>query len=254
MNDYSKYQRQIAFYGLTQLGQKKLLSSKVVILGVGGLGSVSSQMLVRAGVGTVRIVDNDIVEERNLHRQILHSEEDARNSRTKVESAAQKLRNMNSDVNIDPVFATIDKTTIESLCQDFDLVIDGTDNVAARCVINEYCVNSMTPWIFGAALEACGQTMNIMPGETACYGCLAPNVSTNNTLDTCRTHGVIGAVVSIIGSVQACEAIKMLSGFGETSKSLLTVDLWVNSFERIDIERIEDCVCCKEAGGSTNKQ
>lgn len=168
----SRYSRQALFPGLGAEGQAALMRSSVVVVGCGGLGALQASLLVRAGVGTVRIIDRDLVEESNLHRQLLYDEDDARRLQPKAAIAAQKLRSVNSLVRVEGIVDELNAATIERLLGGFDLVLDATDNFAARYLLNDYCVKTATPWVYGACVGAHGMTISILPGDALPALCL----------------------------------------------------------------------------------
>src|SRR5437763_11696381 len=167
-----RYSRQMRFPGIGEAGQRRLLASRVTICGCGALGTVLANHLVRAGVGHVRIVDRDFIETHNLQRQILFDERDVAENLPKAEAAARKLRLVNSAVTVEPVVTDIDRTNIEELCRDADVILDGTDNFEVRYLINDAAVSLNKPWVYGGCVGSHGQTMTILPGETPCLRCV----------------------------------------------------------------------------------
>jgi adenylyltransferase/sulfurtransferase len=245
--EQSRYARQIRFGAIGNAGQSKLGSAKAAIVGLGALGSVISQHLVRSGVGYVRVIDRDYVDWTNLQRQMLYTEEDATGMMPKAAAAAERLRSINSSIKVEAHVADVTAANIEQLLDGVDLVVDGSDNFAIRYLINDYCVKHNVPWIYGGATGSNGMTMTVLPGKTPCYACLFPSAPAPGTADTCETAGILSPVVDIIGSLQSMEAIKLLTGNADALHGgLLQIDLWRNGWLPMAIAkaRKEDCPCC----------
>jgi adenylyltransferase/sulfurtransferase len=172
----NRYDRQARFAPLGVEGQRRLAAGRALVCGCGALGSVVAETLVRAGVGFVRIVDRDFLELNNLQRQVLYDEEDVANGLPKAIAAAAKLRRINSSVVVDPVVADVTHRNVADLGGDMDVIVDGTDNFATRMLVNDFAVSAGKPWVYGGVIGAEGQTMTILPGETACLACLMPDV------------------------------------------------------------------------------
>jgi molybdopterin/thiamine biosynthesis adenylyltransferase len=243
-----RYSRQMRFAGIGEKGQRKLLESRVTLCGCGALGTVLANALVRAGVGHVRIVDRDFIETHNLQRQILFDENDVAESLPKAEAAARKLRTVNSAVSIEPVVTDIDRTNIEELCRDADVILDGTDNFEIRYLINDVAVKLGKPWVYGGSIGSHGQTMTILPGTTPCLRCVFEAAPAPGEAGTCETAGVLGPIVSIIASFQAAEAFKILTGqLDLINRDLVYIDVWENITRRIKVAPLlgkVDCPCC----------
>ncbi len=254
-----KYSRQILFSPIGAAGQEKLLQSKVVILGCGALGTAQANALVRAGVGTLRIVDRDFVEESNLQRQMLFDEADARESLPKAVAAERKLRQINSDAHVEGIVADADSSNLEEFIEGFHVVLDATDNFETRYLLNDAAVKLGIPWIYGAVVASYAATMTILPGRTACLACLFPKVPLGMH-DTCDTVGVIGPAVSWAAALQSTEAFKILLGReSELHGSLVAYDLWSNRFQQVRARRDPQCRVCVarqfgylEQGGPTH--
>jgi len=244
-----RYSRQMRFYGIGEAGQRKLLASHVTLCGCGALGTVLANALVRSGVGHVRIVDRDFIEPSNLQRQVLFDEQDIAQNLPKAEAAARKLATINSSVHVEPVVTDIDRTNILDLCQDADLILDGTDNFEIRYLINDVAVKLGKPWVYGGSIGSHGQTMTIIPGDTPCLRCVFEAAPAPGEAGTCETAGVLAPTVNIIASFQAVEALKILSGHLEAiNRELIYVDIWENLQRRIKIAKLKDtmdCPCCK---------
>ncbi|MCJ7543860.1 MAG: HesA/MoeB/ThiF family protein [Phycisphaerae bacterium] len=244
-----RFQRQIAFAPLGLEGQKRLAEARVLIVGVGGLGSWSAELLARAGVGMIRLVDDDRVDLANLHRQGLYDESDAAAARPKVQAAAARIGRISSRCRVEPIVARADHGSITALADGVDLILDGTDNFATRFVLNDYCVRADLPWIFAGVVAAEGQVLAIPPGGRPCLRCIYDQPPPPCADPSCRAAGVLGPAVAALAALQAAEAIKVLSGHGDQISPYLTkLDLWTNTLQRVDAARAAaaaDCPCCK---------
>jgi adenylyltransferase/sulfurtransferase len=239
-----KYSRQILFPPVGLDGQEKLLHSSVVIVGCGALGTAQANALVRAGVGSIRIIDRDFVEESNLQRQLLFDESDAAQSLPKSVAAERKLRAINSDVKVEGVVADVEGHNIEALVDGFQLILDGTDNFATRYLINDVSLKLGIPWIYGAVVASYAATLTVVPGRTPCLACLFPK-SPEGVHETCDTVGVIGPAVAWAASIQTTEALKILLGrFDELHGTLLACDLWKNHFQQMKPQTDPACRVC----------
>lgn len=243
-HDTSRYARQIIFPPLGNEGQRKLLAATVVVAGCGATGSVIANHLARAGVGHLRVVDRDFIELNNLQRQLLFDEEDIRRQLPKAEAARRKLAVINSQIQVEGVVADINSENVLDLLQGAGLVMDGTDNFEARFLINDACVKLGIPWVYSGVIASYGMSMTILPGETACLRCLMGEVPAPGTSPTCDTAGVLGPAVSVIASIAAGEALKLLAGFGELNHGLLNYDLLDQSLDRFKVQRRPDCLTC----------
>ncbi|MBP1172912.1 MULTISPECIES: ThiF family adenylyltransferase [unclassified Paenibacillus] len=241
-----RYSRQTLFSPIGKSGQSKLLSSRVAIVGLGALGSVLANHMVRSGVGYIRIIDRDFVETSNLQRQMLYDETDVEQFLPKAVAAFNKLNLINSSVKIDPVVADINSGNAELLLDGFDLVLDGTDNFLTRFLINDVCVKSNTPWIYGGAVSSNGMFSVIRPHITPCFCCLYEYSSDLNHGETCDTSGVLGPLVNIVASYQATEALKILTANEHMLSSFIQhLDIWHNEVEHFEIGPINpECPCC----------
>lgn len=247
--DLARYARQVRFSPLGEEGQRRLSNSRALLCGCGALGSTIANTLVRAGVGKLRIVDRDFVELSNLQRQVLFDEDDVRNGLPKAVAAAEKLGRINSTVTVEPVVADIEPANIEQFCEGMDVILDGTDNFETRFLINDAAVKLGRPWIYGGCVGAEGQSMTIVPGQTPCLRCLMPECPAPGSTTTCDTAGILGPIVGVIASIEAVEAMKILSGNRDAvSRSLTVVDLWANQIRRMDVRGLRDrtdCPTCK---------
>ena len=238
-----RYSRQIFLKNIQKEGQIKLANSKVAVIGCGALGTTIANNLVRAGIGYLRFVDRDIIELNNLQRQNLFDEGDIGLSKAWV--AAEKLRKINSEVRIEPIADDVTFENIETIIKDMDVVLDGTDNMLVRFLINDACVKHNIPWIYGGAIETYGITMNIIPNKSPCFRCLIQDLPDTGSLATCDTVGVLNMIPAIIGSIQSSEALKILLGKG-INKGVLSYDVWIHSFNNIEIKKRDDCKCCSK--------
>ncbi len=236
------YSRQTILNELGEKGQRQLAKSKVAIVGAGGLGTVSSLYLALAGVGYIRLIDQDTIETHNLHRQILYNTDDLHYPKTEV--AAKKLEKLNPLLTVEAIPENVNASNVERLLDGVDCVVDGLDNMVTRYLVNRACVKSKTPYVFGAAIGIEGNLSVFAPPETGCLECLMPNLSDADLL-TCNTRGVLGATTGIIGSLQAMETIKLLAGIGSTLKGkLLVCDFSDMDFTSIDISKSTRCPVC----------
>lgn len=246
---YDRYSRQMRVPGIGKAGQERIMNSRVTLCGVGALGTVLANTLVRAGVGFIRVVDRDFVEPSNLQRQVLFDESDVANNLPKAEAAAVKMRQINSTVTVEPVVADINRSNIEELCKDADLILDGTDNFEVRYTINDVAVKLGKPWVYGGAVGTEGMTFTIVPGETPCLRCVFEASPGPGDVGTCETAGVLAPTVTIIASFQAAEALKILAGKKEAiNRELFVMNLWDNTTRRVKIAplagRKGKCPCC----------
>lgn len=242
---YEKYSRQILFAPLGEEGQRRLLASRAVLVGCGALGTSLADLLVRAGVGELRIVDRDFVEASNLQRQTLFTEDDARRALPKAVAAERQLIKVNSSVRVQGVVADLSPENFRELLGGYDLILDGTDNFETRFLINDAAIQLGVPWVYGAAVASYGVTMTIRPGETACLACLVESGAEAGVADTCDTVGVLGAIVGAISAIEAAEAMKILSQkFDALHGRLITCDVWKGRFQSVRIERNPECRTC----------
>lgn len=243
-----RYSRQILFDGIGEAGQSALRRSRVVIIGCGALGAVQAETLARAGVGVLVLVDRDFVEESNLQRQIMFEERDALDRMPKAEAAAARIRRVNSRVEAVPLVSDVNFENIEEIIAGADLVLDGTDNFETRFLINDACVKHGIPWIYGAAVGSYGLTMTVIPNRTPCIRCVLEDLPEPGSSPTCDTSGVIMPVVSIIASLQAAEAMKILTNNQDKlHRSLVRLDVWDFQMSRMDLSNFGDrsrCLAC----------
>ncbi len=239
-----RYARQTALPQIGWLGQEKLATASVVIVGCGGLGTVAAELLARAGVGYLYLVDHDIVEVGNLHRQVLFDEHDL--GHRKAIAAAKELRAINSEIVVEPVVARLNSSNASTLLAGSDLVLDGTDNDATRYLINEVCVKQDIPWVFAAVDENYGLVMAIVPGQTPCFSCIfgeplsLPAVPRSN-------KGLLGTITYMVAAIQVGLAVRLLLGDDEYAGGLLYVDAWDYRMESMPLTRSPGgCGVCGE--------
>ncbi|HUJ29733.1 MAG TPA: ThiF family adenylyltransferase [Candidatus Acidoferrum sp.] len=243
-----RYSRQILFAGIGAAGQERLLESSAVLVGCGALGTVVANLLVRAGVGRLRIIDRDLVEPSNLQRQTLFEESDAAQALPKAVAAERRLRAINADVRVEGVVSDVTSRNARDLLSGFPLILDGTDNFETRLLLNDAAISLSVPWIYAAAVGSYGVTMTILPGDTACLACLLEAQAENAAIaaeETCDTVGVLNAAASAIASLEAAEAIKILAGkLGALSNRLVSCDVWAGRFQSVRVARNPDCRAC----------
>jgi len=237
------YSRQIILKELGRRGQRKLAQSKVAVVGLGGLGTVSSLYLALAGVGHLHLIDQDTVELHNLHRQVLYSPKDL--YYPKVEVSAKRLRKTNPLVNVESVAENLNPSNVEKLLWGMDCVVDGLDNIRTRYLVNRACARLKIPYVFGAAIGIEGNLSVFAPPETPCLECVFTDIDDSRLL-TCDVRGVLGVTPGIIGTMQAMETIKVLTGIGSALKGKLMIcDFSDMYFTTIDIFKRENCPACK---------
>jgi molybdopterin-synthase adenylyltransferase len=269
----SRYERQALLPQIGAAGQEKLSKSHVLLVGCGALGCHAADQLVRAGIGKLRLVDRDIVELTNLQRQTLFDEEDANAAVAKAAAAARRLNRINSTIGVEPVVADFWAGNAEELLDGVDLILDGTDNVQTRYVLNDVSVKHGIPWIHAACVGTEGRVMSIIPGQTACLRCVFPTPPDGKELPTCDTAGVLQAAAATAASFQVAQAIRVLitAEIAETAQVnhtdsasavsaisavkkplengvevLISFDVWKSRFNSIDLHdsRRADCPCC----------
>jgi thiazole biosynthesis adenylyltransferase ThiF len=239
-----RYSRHIILKEVGAKGQKKLLNAKVLIIGAGGLGAPAAMYLAAAGVGTIGIADADEVDLSNLQRQIIHATEDV--GKAKVQSAKETMEKMNPDVTVNTYRTFVSSENIMELIQDYDFIIDGTDNFPAKFLINDACVMAKKPFSHAGIIRFKGQLMTYVPGEGPCYRCVFKNPPPKDAVPTCKQAGVIGAMGGVIGSLQAMEAVKYILGVGDLLTGyLLTFDAIKMEFRKIKLPtHVADCAVC----------
>ncbi|MGC2063658.1 MAG: molybdopterin-synthase adenylyltransferase MoeB [Thermodesulfovibrionales bacterium] len=240
-----RYSRHIILPEVGGRGQEKILNARVVIIGAGGLGCPVGYYLTAAGVGTLGLIDNDVVEMSNLQRQIAHNVNTI--GMPKVESAARTFKALNPDVNIIQIRQRISKDNILDLIKDYDIVVDGSDNFPTRYLVNDACVMSGKPLVSGAILRFEGQVTTVVPGDGPCYRCLFEDPPPPGLVPSCQEAGVLGVLPGVIGGLQATEVLKLILGRGEVLKGeLLIYNALKTSFRKVKIPKNPSCAVCGE--------
>ena len=247
----NRYHRQILLPQIGEAGQARLAASRVLLVGCGALGSVLADQLVRAGVGIIRLVDRDVVEWTNLQRQVLYDEEDARQGTPKAVAASRRLAHINSSVQNEPTVTNVHPGNVEELAglaaggRPVDLILDGTDNVATRYLLNDVAAKHGIPWVYGACVGTEGRVMAIRPPQTACLRCVFPEPPGPGELPTCDTAGVLAPAAAVVASLQAVAALKLLTG-QEVAEELVRLDVWTGRFRSSSLEGMKrpDCLTC----------
>ena len=239
-----RYSRQTVYEKIGLENQKKLFNAHAVIIGLGALGSVIANNLCRAGVGRLRLVDQDYVDISNLPRQVLFDEDDAAAKRPKAEATFNHLSKINSATALEPVITHVDSANIEELIKDADIVMDGSDNMEVRFVINSACHKLKIPWVFGGVLGGGGNSMTIIPGESPCLRCFLPELPPPGSFPTCADAGVLNMASNIIASVESAEAIKILTGSPAVNRKVFVLDIWNNTAEYLELSKDPYCPVC----------
>lgn len=243
-SSHERYLRQVQFDPIGESGQRAIQAARVALLGCGALGTVAADQLARAGVGTLRLIDRDLVEWSNLQRQSLFTEADAEAGAAKVEAAASHLRTINSSIQIEEHVVDITAANIARHLENIDIVIDATDNFAARLLLNDWSLQTNTPWVHGGCIGATGQ-VRLFTGAAPCLRCLLPRPPAPGETATCDTAGVIAPATHLIASLQTCEAIKWISGNRpRIREEILSIDLWHNQFRAIEFPPDPACAAC----------
>ncbi|MEJ2533534.1 MAG: ThiF family adenylyltransferase [Halioglobus sp.] len=263
-HDLARYHRQMLLPGFGEAGQRRLLASTVLILGCGALGSIAADMLVRAGVGHIVLIDRDFPEIHNLQRQVLFDEADVEAATPKAVAAQKKLARINSQVRITAVVEDVNRTNIAAYARGVDLILDGLDNFETRYLANDFAVKYGLPYLYGAAVGMTGMAFPVLPHTqggrdwetgpagnfaTPCLRCLFEEAPPPGTLPTCDTVGVLSSAVALVANFQVAEALKILTGnFAHVSRTLLNLDLWANDIQQLDVSNVYDegdCPCCR---------
>lgn len=246
LDEVSRYSRQIKLKEIGKEGQLKLLNSKVLLIGAGGLGSPIALYLSSSGIGTIGIIDNDTVDLTNLHRQIIHNNDSV--GKLKVESAKESINRINPNTNVIIFPKKLDKDNAKEIIKDFDLVIDGTDNFSSKYLINDICYELNKPYVYGSIFKFEGQvTLFDFKNKDHCYRCLFPSPPDSTLAPSCSEIGVLGVLPAIIGTLQAVEAIKYILNIGEIlNKDLLVYDALDTYFRKIKIKKSSKCSLCNK--------
>lgn len=234
--EISRYSRHLNLEGVGAEGQEKIKSARVLVIGVGGLGSPVAMYLAAAGVGTIGLADDDVVEATNLQRQVLYGNDDV--GRYKAERAAERLKAQNPGIHVNVYRTRVDTENIRELVRDYDFIIDGVDNFSTKFLINDACVIEKKPFCHGGVVQFHGQVMTYVPGNGPCYRCIFEEIPPAGTVGNCSELGVMGAMVGMVGTIQAMEAMKYILGMGELlTGSLLTVDGLTMGFRKVRFPR-----------------
>ena len=247
--ELERYSRQLVLPEWSGEAQERLRAASAIVVGAGALGSPAAMYLTAAGIGRIGVVDSDAVELSNLHRQLLHFTPDVEVA--KAENAAVKLRALNPEVEVDPYPARLEEANAEAILMGADVVLDCADSFETRYVVNDTCCALGVPLVEGAVLGLGGQVMTIVPGRSACYRCAFPAAPPPESVPSCREAGVLGPVAGIVGSIQALEAIKLLTGVGHPLLDrILQVDGATTEQTLIATERRADCPACSQVAAT----
>ncbi|MBF0530058.1 MAG: ThiF family adenylyltransferase [Deltaproteobacteria bacterium] len=239
-----RYARQTVLRVIGPEGQQRLSKSTVLIVGCGALGSAQAELLARAGLGRLILVDRDVIELHNLQRQFLFDELDVSSRMPKALAAERRLREINSEIKVEGLIADVTPANIADLVRQADLVLDGTDNFETRYLINDAAIKEGKPWVYGGVVGTDGMVMAIRPGRGPCLRCIFPEPPEAGQLPTCETQGVLNTAVSWVAALQVTEAFKLLAAEAAGEFPLYALDIWTGSITSISVKQNEDCVCC----------
>lgn len=244
----SRYRKQMLLAPIGPAGQAAIRNTQVLLVGCGALGSVIADSLTRAGIGRLKLVDRDYVDLSNLQRQVLYDERDVAEHLPKAIAAARKLRQINSEVEIEPVVADVTAANIRELAEGCQLILDGTDNFETRFLLNDISLELGVPWVSGGVLGSAGQVFLVVPGETACLRCLLEEEPPQT--ETCDTAGVLGPAVNIVASLQVVQALQWITGnFSAEANRLTRVDVWTGQFQQLNLAGLFEhsrCPACQQ--------
>jgi adenylyltransferase/sulfurtransferase len=240
----NRYSRQILFPPIGSEGQSRIRSASVCVVGCGALGSFQAEALARAGIGRLRLIDRDYVDYTNLQRQWLFDESDARNEDPKAIAAERRLRQINHQVEVEPVVADLTPSNAEELTAGFDLIMDGTDNFETRYLLNDISVKQCTPWIYGAAIGSYGVVMPVDPARGPCFGCVYPEPP-KGPQATCDVNGILASTTAAIAALQVAAGLRMLAGWPDFQSRIQTLDVWAGTSKSVSAgKRDEQCATC----------
>lgn len=244
--ELERYKRHLILEGVGKGGQEKLKAARVLVIGVGGLGSPVAMYLAAAGVGTIGLADGDVVEASNLQRQVLYNTSEV--GMLKAERAAEHLRALNPEISVRVFTDRVDTENIRKIIRNYDFVVDGVDNFPTKFLINDACVLEKKPFCHAGVVQFHGQVLTYVPEQGPCYRCIFEEIPPAGTVGNCSEFGVMGAMVGVIGAIQATEAVKYILGTGELlTGKLLTVDGLAMNFRKVDFSRgRKDCPVCGE--------
>ncbi len=233
---FARYARQTLVAPIGRTGQEQIAETHVLVIGCGALGGASANLLARAGFGKITLADRDYVELHNLQRQTLFDEADVEHHAPKAAAAADRLRRINSQIEVTPVVTDVNPDTIERLLAGVDIVVDGLDNFEGRYLVNDAAVKHGIPWVYGGVIGTYGMTMTIRPHRSPCLRCIFPEAPGAGAAPTCDTTGVLGPAIDVVAGLQVAEAMKLAVGATESlNPGLLSIDVWTMAFDRIDL-------------------
>jgi molybdopterin-synthase adenylyltransferase len=245
MQDFARYAAQTRLPALGAEGQKRLRDACAVVVGVGATGCGIAEVLVRAGVGRVRVIDRDVIELGNLHRQVLYDEAAVASGLPKAEAAGERLRAINADVDVTAHVADLHAGNVLALLKGADVVFDGTDNFGARFLINDACCSLGTPWVYAGVVGTTVHGFPVVPGKTPCFRCYLDAVPPPGSTQTCDTAGVLGSAVLVASGIAATEGLKILMGrTGELAEGLFVFDTWTREGRLLGLSKRPDCPTC----------
>lgn len=244
MRNDERHSRQTVLPEIGEEGQRTLAASTVLVVGCGALGTHSAELLVRAGVGTVQLVDRDLVETSNLQRQVLFTQQDADARAPKATAAAVHLTRIDPAVVVQPFIVDLNPNNIMDFVHDVSIVVDGTDNLETRYLLNDACVRRAIPWVYGGVIGTDGMAMAVVPQRGPCLRCLFPDPPTPGSLPTCDTAGVLNTVPALVSALQVSAALRILVADDAVAGDLVQAGLWDLSFHKLHVEIDPDCPCC----------
>jgi adenylyltransferase/sulfurtransferase len=249
-----RYSRHAMLRVIGEEGQARIEKSRVLVVGLGALGSLIAILLARAGVGHLRILDGDVPEMHNLHRQILYGEEDVATGISKADAAALRLREANSSIQIESFNEFMNARNVQRLLSGMDVIVDALDNIAARYLVNDSAIRLGIPYVFGGAVETAGNVMSIIPGLTPCLRCLWPDPGAVENHPKASTVGVLSAVATTVASIEVAECLKILVGRNkDLIPGLLMMELWGNHYQIVPLQQDPDCICHTAVGAQVIK-
>jgi adenylyltransferase/sulfurtransferase len=241
---HSRYIRQETFEPIGPDGQCHIAASAAVVVGCGALGTNIANNLARSGVGRLRIIDPDIVQLDNLQRQVLFDEGHVRRRLPKAIAAVERLGEINSAIRLEAEVAEVTPHNVESLLAGFDVVLDGTDNVETRLLLNDACLKARVPYVFGGAVGDTGMTMAVVADRTPCFRCLLGTLPEAGTAPTAATAGILNSTTAVVGALQCALALRLLTGTFQPTDQLLCIDVWDREFTPMTVPRVPDCPAC----------
>lgn len=243
---YVRYSRQILFPAVGWAGQERLAGSTAVVVGLGALGAGAADLLARAGVGRIRLVDRDYVDESNLGRQTLYSEDDCRQALPKAIAATRRLQKVNSEVAYEPWVRDVNPRNVEETIQGAGVVVDGTDNFETRYLLNEACLKQGVPWVYGACVGSVGMTFTVLPDRGPCLRCFVPRSPLPGELPTCDTAGILGPAAAAVAALEVAQALRVLLGESDEASGavLKYLDVWNGDLLNLPLVRDPNCACC----------